>query len=202
MNNTPKINGATKLTTSSFLNLYEMDVQHRDGAASKYHVASRAKSTNDLVAISGKVKPNAVAILSMLENKLVLIKQYRYPVGDYIYELPAGLIDEGEDAIAAAKREMFEETGLEFVPSESQLLNKPLFSSPGMTDETCSIVVGQCYGAPTNINQEASEDIEVVLADREEAVRILSTEAIDMRAAFTLISHFNLFKTNNVEVFP
>ena len=193
MNNTPKINGATKLTNSRFLNLYELDVQHRNGAASKYHVASRAKSTDNLVSISGKTKSGAVAILSVLDNKLVLIKQYRYPVGDHIYELPAGLIDEGEDAITAAKREMFEETGLEFVPSESQLLNRALFSSPGMTDETCAVIVGRCYGVPTNQNQEESEDIQVVLVDREEAIRIINEETVDVRAAFALISHFNLF---------
>lgn len=193
MNNTPKINGAVKLTNSRFLNLYEMDVQHRNGAASKYHVASRAKSTSGLRAISNNNTPDAVAILATYENKLVLIKQYRYPVGDYIYELPAGLIDEGEDAVAAAKREMFEETGLEFVPSPLQFLNKPLFSSPGMTDETCAVIVGQCYGTPTNHNQEDSEDIEVVLADREEALRILNEEKVDMRTAWALVPVYGLF---------
>ena len=193
MNNTPKINKSTKLTNSRFLNLYELDVQHHNGAASKYHVASRAKSVDDLCAISGKTKPDAVAIFAMLDNKLVLIKQYRYPAGDYIYELPAGIIDEGEDAITAAKREMFEETGLEFVPSPLQLLNRPLFSSPGMTDETCAIVVGQCYGTPTNNNQEDSEDIEVVLVDREEALRILNEEKVDMRTAWALIPVYVLF---------
>lgn len=194
MNNTPQINGATKLTDSRFLNLYELDVQHRNGAASKYHVASRAKSASDLQAISHHNKSDAVAILAMYENKLVLIKQYRYPVGDYIYELPAGLIDEGEDTITAAKREMFEETGLEFVPYPLQFLNRPLFSSPGMTDETCAVIVGQCYGTPTNHNQEDSEDIEVVLVDREEAVRILNEEKVDMRTAWALVPVCGLFK--------
>jgi ADP-ribose pyrophosphatase len=191
MNKKPSITNANKLTDSRFLNMYELDVQHRNGAASKYYVASRAKSTDGLLAVSGRIKSDAVAILGMFDNKLVLIKQYRYPVGDYIYELPAGLIDSGEDAIAAAKREMFEETGLDFVPGE-QMLNKPLFSSPGMTDETCAIVIGQCYGTPTNINQESSEDIQVVLADREEAMRILNEELVDMRTAMAIVAVYGL----------
>ena len=191
--NKPKINGATKLTNSRFLNLCELDIQHRNGAASKYHVASRAKSVDDLCAMSSNTKPDAVAILAMLDNKIVLIKQYRYPVGDYIYELPAGIIDEDEDTITAAKREMFEETGLKFVPYPLQFLNRPLFSSPGMTDETCAVVVGQCYGTPTNNNQEDSEDIEVVLVDRKEALRILNEEKVDMRTAWALIPIYGLF---------
>lgn len=195
--NTPKINNATKLTNSRFLNLYELDVQHRNGAASKYHVASRVKSTSDLRAISHQNNPDAVAILATHENNLVLIKQYRYPVGDYIYELPAGLIDEGEDAIVAAKREMFEETGLEFAPYASQLINKSLFSSPGMTDETCAIITGQCYGTPTNANQESSEDIQVVLVNREEAIRVLNEELVDIRAAMAIIAIYGLL---NMEV--
>ena len=192
MNNKPKINNATKLTNNRFLNMYELDVQHRNGAPSKYYVASRAKSTEELSAISGKVSPAAVAMVGTYEDKIVLIRQYRYPVGGYVYELPAGLIDEGEDSITAAKREMFEETGLEFIPSTVNWDVNAWLSSPGMTDETCDIVFGKCYGTPTNTNQEDSEDIQVILANKEEAIHILNNETIDMRAAFAIIAIFGL----------
>lgn len=43
-----------------------------------------------------------------------MIRQYRYPLDDYLYELPAGLIDEGEGPSEAAIREMKEETGMDF----------------------------------------------------------------------------------------
>lgn len=193
MMNTPKISGASKLTNSQFLNLYELDVQHRNGAASKYHVASRAKSTSDLRAISHHNNPDAVAILAMHDNKLVLIKQYRYPIGGYIYELPAGLIDEGEDPITAAKREMKEETGLDFIPCNTNWNARPWLSSPGMTDEACTMIVGDGYGTPTNSNQESSEDIQFILVDEKEAIRILNEETVDVRAAFAMICHFNLW---------
>ena len=42
----------------------------------------------------------------------MLIRQYRYPINDYIYEFPAGLVEEGEDFREAASREIFEETGM------------------------------------------------------------------------------------------
>ena len=192
--NKPKINGARKLTDSKFLNMYELDVQHRNGAEAKYFVASRAKTINDLAATSGEVKPAAVFMMSTYNQKLVLIRQYRYPIGGYIYELPAGLIDEGESPVEAAKREMKEETGLDFIPCATSWNAKPWLSSPGMTDEACTMIYGKCYGEPTNANQESSEDIQVVLVDAQQALRILNEETVDVRAAFAMISYFNFFK--------
>lgn len=195
--NKPTVNGAKKTTDNKFLNMYELNAQRRDGTEFPYQVASRSKTTEDLISISGKIKADAVAVIGMHSDKLVLIKQYRYPVGDYIYELPAGLIDDGEDMFEAAGREMFEETGLDFISYETQWNIKPWFSSPGMTDETCAIVIGECFGVPTNKNQEESEDIQVVLIDKEEAIRILNEEIIDMRTAIAMIMIFNLWKDVN-----
>lgn len=181
-----RIEGATKTTDNRFLNMYELQAVQRDGTKFPYQVASRAKTVEDLRAISGKNTADAVAIFALYEDKIVLIRQFRYPVGDYIYELPAGLIDGDETVYEAAKREMFEETGLNFVPKEAPYLSNSFFSSPGMTDETCSIVLGECFGEPSNINQEASEDIQVILADEAECKRILAEEKLDMRTALML----------------
>jgi hypothetical protein len=54
------------------------------------------------------------------------------------------------------------------------------------------MIYGNGYGTPTNSNQESSEDIQVVLVDEKEAIRILNEETVDVRAAFALISYFNL----------
>ena len=86
-----------------------------------------------------------------------------------------------------AIREMFEETGMEFIPNGDANVNRPFFSSPGMTDESISLVMGRCTGTPTNENQEDSEDIQVVLADKAECLRILSEEAVDVRAAYMIM---------------
>lgn len=187
MTNKPQVNGAKKITDNKFLNMYELEAQQRNGTVFPYQVASRANNVSDLIAVSGKINADAVAIFGVYNDKLVLIKQYRYPVGNYIYELPAGLIDENESIIEAAKREMFEETGLEFINENIKWDINPWLSSPGMTDETCAIVFGECIGDPTNQNQEESEDIQVVLVEKEEAFRILNNEIVDVRTAMAII---------------
>ncbi len=55
----------------------------------------------------------SVAVAAMPNpDAVVLVRQYRHPVGDYLWELPAGSIDPGEDAEKAARRECHEELGL------------------------------------------------------------------------------------------
>jgi len=58
------------------------------------------------------VHPGAAVMLAMPDDRSVVMeRQYRYPLREHVYELPAGKIDVGEDALATAKRELLEETG-------------------------------------------------------------------------------------------
>lgn len=58
------------------------------------------------------VHPGAVVVIPMLDDgRLVLERQFRYPVGQVMIEFPAGKLDPGEDVITCAKRELLEETG-------------------------------------------------------------------------------------------
>lgn len=52
-----------------------------------------------------------VVILAYKEDKILLVKQFRYPMKEVLYELPAGKLEYGEDPFEAAKRELEEETG-------------------------------------------------------------------------------------------
>ena len=170
-----RIKGVKRLTQNRFLNLYELDARQRDDTPITYYVASRAKSMEQLKAVEGHRRADGVIMYGVYgENKdrIVLIRQYRYPLGDYIYEFPAGLVEPGEDVREAGIREMFEETGLTFVPRDGGDFERPFFTTVGMTDESCAMVFGYCQGTPTNAHQEAAEDIQVVLADRAECRRI------------------------------
>ena len=177
-----------KKAGSKFLSFYEMEAVHRDGSSSPYYMASRNDDGSSLTAVTHTVRPNGVTIYSLLEDKVVLVRQYRYPLGGYVYEFPAGLVEPGEDIAAAAVREMYEETGLVFAPIASPF-SRPYFSSVGMTDESCCLVFGRCQGTPTSIHQENTEDIQVVLADRAECRRILAQEQVAIQCAYMLM-HF------------
>jgi ADP-ribose pyrophosphatase len=70
------------------------------------------------------------------KNRVMLVRQYRLPAGQNLWELPAGKIDEGENALQAAKRELVEETGLHAKKWKKLALFYP---SPGYVEETMTI---------------------------------------------------------------
>lgn len=187
-----RIGRIEKKTDNAHLNFYQLEAEHRDGRISPYYMASRAKDIAHLKSVTGKNAPNGVILYGVYgpeKDKLVLIRQYRYPLGGYVYEFPAGLIEDGEDMLSAGIREMYEETGLSFQPRESGSYSRPFFTTVGMTDESCSMVFGYCSGTPTNAHQEASEEIQVVLADRAECRRILKEENVAVMCAYMMM-HF------------
>ena len=88
---------STKIFEGIFLNLYKDDVL----------TADNQKSVREYFK-----HPGAVAILPFLnEEKLLIEKQWRFPVKQEIFEFPAGKIDRGESPLVTAKRELLEETG-------------------------------------------------------------------------------------------
>lgn len=187
-----KVGKIEKKTNTRYLNFYEVEAHFRDGHVAPYYVASRAKEVDQLKAVTGQNNPDGVILYGVYgeqKDRVVLIRQYRFPLGSYVYEFPAGLVEPGEDILTAGIREMYEETGLDFKPVEAGAYSRPFFTTVGMTDESCGTVYGYCSGAPSNANQEGSEDIQVILADRNECRRILKEENVAIMCAYMLM-HF------------
>lgn len=187
-----EIRGIHQKTHNRFLNYFELEAVHRDGKVTPYYMASRARDASQLKSVTHENRPDGVILYGVYgenRDRVVLIRQYRYPLGDYVYEFPAGLIEEGEEMGAAGIREMYEETGLAFRPVDAGCYSRPFFTTIGMTDESCGMVFGYCSGEPTSVHQEVSEEIQVVLADRAEAKRILEEENVAIMCAYMLM-HF------------
>lgn len=188
-----KIKKISRITENPFVNLYDLDVENRLGKPSKYYVASRAKDLDRLEMKTKKQKPDGVIIYSLYGEKrdrVVLIRQYRYAIDNYIYEFPAGLVEPGEDYHSSAVREMLEETGLTLHPIRvDEIFEKPYYTTIGMTDECCGTVYGYADGTVSLEHLEDSEEIEVVLADRREVRRILKEERVSVVCSYMLM-HF------------
>lgn len=93
------------------------------------------KSVRECVRHSG-----GAAVLFIEDNKVALVRQYRYLYGKEIYEIPAGKVEKGEDPSAAALRELEEETG--YRAKKLAPLMK-IYPSPGYTDEIIHIYLAE-----------------------------------------------------------
>lgn len=121
-------------------------------------------------------KHGAVGVVALDDhNRVVLVRQYRHPVGGYLWEVPAGLVDvEGEDLTQTALRELAEEADLVAGRIEHLL---DLYLSPGFTSETIRLFLArELTPVPDGDRheREAEEaDIEVRLVPLDEAVQMV-----------------------------
>lgn len=119
-------------------------------------------------------RPDAAIIVPYhaRERKLVVIREFRVPVGGYQYGFPAGLLDPGEALAVTAGRELAEETGLDLVRIYRH--SPAIFSSAGITDEAIAMVYAEVDGTPNVRHTHDSEDIAVFLMSRDEVRNLLT----------------------------
>ena len=122
-------------------------------------------ATRDVIRHSGSVVILAIDEAGK-EPRILLERQYRYAAQEYLWELPAGRIDPGENALAGAKRELIEETGYR-AKSWKKILH--FFASPGFLDETMTIFLARDLSAG-DAQPEADESIECHLVPLSEAL--------------------------------
>lgn len=108
------------------------------------------------------------------EPLILLERQYRHAAASYLLELPAGRIDKGEAALAAAKRELLEETG--YKAKQWKRILK-FYASPGFVDEPMSLFWARGL-QPGPAQPEEDEVIEQRLVPLSKAVRMVLTGAI------------------------
>ena len=105
------------------------------------------------------------------EDKIILVRQYRYPVDQITFELPGGVIEKDEDPKEAAKREMEEETG--YTSDDIEFLLQ-LAPNPAINNNTAYFYLARnAYPASNTRNKDEFEDIDVVSFSKEEIWQLL-----------------------------
>ena len=153
--------------------------------------------------------PDAVSLCVIWHEKdgpdrILLNREFRYPLGQYVTSVPAGLIDPEdrakprEEAIFdTAWRELYEETGIARREEDRiSLLNPCLFSSPGLTDESNAMVRIDLHGHErselTQSHAVGTEKFEGFrMADREEARRMMAEEPVSVYTWIGLAAFLN-----------
>jgi ADP-ribose pyrophosphatase len=177
----------TKLTEQPWLNLFDVEYIAKEGSPHHWLMCSRKDKP-----VVDAATPDAVYIVAILPtpegNRLVMIKEFRVAIDDGEYGFPAGLIDENETIESTVRRELKEETGLDVVTIHH--VSPPVYSSAGMSDESCCMVLVTAAGTPSTDLNEAHEQIEVLLYDVEDIRALLQSNNKIAGKAWGLLYHF------------
>ncbi|MCY7380847.1 MAG: NUDIX hydrolase [Gemmatimonadaceae bacterium] len=127
------------------------------------------------------------------DPQLLLLRQFRYAAGGYIYEVPAGRLDGDESPADCAVRELKEETGC---TADVMAPLFTMFTTPGFTDEKIHVFMatGLSHGASA---READEFVDVVIVSLAEALDLIRVgEIMDAKTALSIL-YVAGFKTGN-----
>jgi ADP-ribose pyrophosphatase len=118
---------------------------------------------------------NAVAILPVEGSRCKLLKQYRAAIGQYIYEVPAGTMEDGEDPAETAHRELIEETGF---AARSIVPKGFIYTTPGYTDERIFLFEARGLFPSQQYRKDDDEIIEVVDVEINDAAAMIADGTI------------------------
>lgn len=146
-----KIKNAEALFETKFIRVFDLQME-----GDRHYYSATRREKQEIVAVKSREEfkrmlPDAVSMVVIIKNensepRLLLSKEFRYPAGQFLLSVPAGLIDKEDrkkdnPVLETARRELKEETGIELKETdEIKVINPFLFSTPGMTDESNALV--------------------------------------------------------------
>jgi ADP-ribose pyrophosphatase len=149
------------------------------------------QNVRDVIRHNGSV---VILALDNAKNKkdpwVVMERQYRHAAKQYLWELPAGKIDDGEEPLAAAKRELIEETG--YRAKKWQPLVE-YFASPGFLGEAMKVFLAEGLKAG-DAQPEEDEEIELRLVRLSDVLKMIENGAIHDGKTLTSILLYDRFK--------
>ena len=174
-----KYQGIRKIHEGKFITRYDVDYMTAEGHAKTYEIISRNKNIQTLEQLQNKQADSVVMILTDENGERILVsREYRMAMAQWIYNFPAGLIDPGETPEESARRELWEETGLRLVRIDDVLDNS--YSAVGFANERNICV----FGAASGEFRKSTSDMEEIAPGwytKAEMRNLLRTEAFAAR---------------------
>lgn len=168
-----------KLGEGKFISRYDLTYKTKSGNEKIYEIISRDPNIDSFEKLKNHPVDAVVLIMHDAAGERVLLnREYRMAVGNYVYNFPAGLIDPGEEPLESAKRELWEETGLTLSRVDDTI--RESYSAVGFANEKNICVVGVAEGefAPSTSDVE---EIEAGWYTKAEIRELLKTEAFAAR---------------------
>ncbi len=161
-----------KVCEGKYITRYDLTYNTENNHLKVYEMISRnhdIKTKDDLN--NGKVDAVVLIIHSVNGERILLNREYRLAAGEWVYNFPAGLIDEGETPDESAKRELKEETGLELICIDDHIGES--YSAVGFSNEKNVCIVGKAKGNITKSDSEY-EEIKAAWYTKKEVKKLLS----------------------------
>lgn len=165
-----------KVKDGRYLKNYELTYRNKAGKEKKYEIVSRNEiASPDMIG----EKVSGVSIVAYYEDKMLLLREFRMGVNRLIYNLCAGMIEEGESLEECIQRELYEETGLSVKRIRSIL--PPSFAAVAFSDVKTQIAFVDVEGSFEDHTSE-NEQIDAKFYTKEEVRELLETEEFSSRA--------------------
>jgi len=174
-----KYQGIRKIHEGKFITRYDVDYVTAEGHGKTYEIISRNRDITTLEALQNKKADSVIMILTDKDGERILVnREYRMAMAQWIYNFPAGLIDPGETPEESARRELWEETGLKLTRIDDILDNS--YSAVGFSNERNLCVFGTAAGT---FRESPSDVAEIVPGwyTKAQMRNLLRTEAFAAR---------------------
>jgi ADP-ribose pyrophosphatase len=119
--------------------------------------------------------PGAIAAVPLLDTgEVVMVKQFRYPTGSVILEIPAGKLEPDENPLDAVRRELIEEIGYE----PGQVIHlASVWTTPGFTDEIIHLYLARELN-PCPVHLDEDEFLEIIIMSKPELFELLNSPGV------------------------
>lgn len=166
-----------KVHDGRYLKNYELTYENKAGRNKVYEIVSR-KELHDTADLGRST--SGVSIIAFQGDKLLLLKEFRMGINKSVYNLCAGMLNEGESMEDCIRRELYEETGLS-VKKIVQIL-PPSYSAVAISDVKTNIAIVEAEGAITGGHTSANEQIQAAFYTKTQLREMLQTEEFSSRS--------------------